>query len=145
MYFLASEVLRTRSNIELDLHFRLLPLRLWSALQEADITILNHLDTNAKMGDLIKRDPTEQRAIALGMPSLQMAETISFWILPGTLERFPKLKVVFVEPGLGCAGDQGADAGAGFDVELGGRFVQRQELGGAQQGLGEDQPPPHAA
>jgi TRAP-type C4-dicarboxylate transport system permease small subunit len=33
MYFLASEVLRTRSNIELDLHFRLLPQRLWSALQ----------------------------------------------------------------------------------------------------------------
>jgi TRAP-type C4-dicarboxylate transport system permease small subunit len=33
MYFLASEVLRTRSNIELDLHFRLLPPRLWSALQ----------------------------------------------------------------------------------------------------------------
>jgi TRAP-type C4-dicarboxylate transport system permease small subunit len=33
MYFLASEVLRTRSNIELDLHFSLLPPRLWSALQ----------------------------------------------------------------------------------------------------------------
>ena len=31
--FLASEVLRTRSNIELDLHLRLLPQRLWSALQ----------------------------------------------------------------------------------------------------------------
>jgi TRAP-type C4-dicarboxylate transport system permease small subunit len=33
MYFLASEVLRTRSNIELDLHFRPFSPRLWSALQ----------------------------------------------------------------------------------------------------------------
>ena len=33
MYFLASEVLRTRSNIELDLHFRFLLPWLWSALQ----------------------------------------------------------------------------------------------------------------
>ena len=35
LYFLASEVLRTRSNIELDLHLRFLPQRLWSALQGA--------------------------------------------------------------------------------------------------------------
>jgi TRAP-type C4-dicarboxylate transport system permease small subunit len=33
LYFLASEVLRTRSNIELDLHVRFLPPRLWAALQ----------------------------------------------------------------------------------------------------------------
>jgi TRAP-type C4-dicarboxylate transport system permease small subunit len=33
LYFLASEVLRTRSNIELDLHLRFLPQRLWSVLQ----------------------------------------------------------------------------------------------------------------
>jgi TRAP-type C4-dicarboxylate transport system permease small subunit len=33
LYFLASEVLRTRSNIELDLHVRFLPRRLWSVLQ----------------------------------------------------------------------------------------------------------------
>jgi len=33
LYFLASEVLRTRSNIELDLHVRFLPRRLWAGLQ----------------------------------------------------------------------------------------------------------------
>lgn len=75
--------------------------KLWGAIQEIGLTILNHLDSNAKMYDLIKRDPTEQRAVALGLPSLQMAETISLWILPGTLEDFPKLKVLMVEPGLG--------------------------------------------
>jgi TRAP-type C4-dicarboxylate transport system permease small subunit len=33
LFFMASEVLRTRSNIELDLHVRLLPRPAWQALQ----------------------------------------------------------------------------------------------------------------
>lgn len=33
LYLLASEVLRTRANIELDLHVRFLPERAWSVLQ----------------------------------------------------------------------------------------------------------------
>lgn len=33
VYLMASEVLRTRANIELDLHVRILPARLWAALQ----------------------------------------------------------------------------------------------------------------
>jgi TRAP-type C4-dicarboxylate transport system permease small subunit len=33
LYFLASEVLRTRANIELDLHVRFLPQRAWGVLQ----------------------------------------------------------------------------------------------------------------
>jgi predicted TIM-barrel fold metal-dependent hydrolase len=32
---------------------------------------------------------------------MALAETLTFWILSGTLERFPKLRVIFVEPGLG--------------------------------------------
>lgn len=75
--------------------------RLWAAMQDLEITVLNHLDTNKRFYELLHRDPTEQRAVAMGMPPLQMAETISLWILPGTLEKFPRLKVIFVEPGLG--------------------------------------------
>jgi predicted TIM-barrel fold metal-dependent hydrolase len=75
--------------------------KLWGVLQETGITILNHLDTNLRFYNLLDRDPTEQRAVAMGMPPLQMAETVSLWILPGTLELFPNLKVLFVEPGLG--------------------------------------------
>jgi predicted TIM-barrel fold metal-dependent hydrolase len=75
--------------------------RLWGAVQEMGLTVLNHLDTTQKSMELLKRDPTKQRAVALAMPPLQLAETISLWIMGGTMEKFPKLKVLFVEPGLG--------------------------------------------
>jgi predicted TIM-barrel fold metal-dependent hydrolase len=35
------------------------------------------------------------------MTELSTAEAFGMWILTGTLERFPDLKLVFVEPGLG--------------------------------------------
>jgi len=35
------------------------------------------------------------------MTALTTAEAFGMWILSGTLERFPHLKLVFVEPGLG--------------------------------------------
>ena len=91
--------------------------RLWGVIQETGLTILNHLDNSAKSYEHIGRDPTPQRAIALGLPSLQLAETICFWILPGTMEKFPKLKVMFVEPGLGWLPFL-------FDTILDGRIVQ---------------------
>ncbi len=91
--------------------------KLWGAIQEMGITILNHLDSNAKQFELIKRDPTEQRAVALGLPKYQLAETICFWILPGVLEDFPGLKVIFVEPSLGWLPNL-------FDQTLDGRIHQ---------------------
>ncbi len=91
--------------------------RLWGAIQETGITILNHLDTSEKAYDHMRRDPTSQKAIALGLPGFQMAETICFWILPGTLELFPKLKVIMVEPGLGWLPFL-------FDTILDGRIIQ---------------------
>jgi predicted TIM-barrel fold metal-dependent hydrolase len=91
--------------------------RLWSQIQEIGLTVLNHLDANDGQLDLIKRDPTEQRAVALGLTVFKLAETIAFWILPGTMEKFPKLKVVFVEPGLGWLPFL-------FDTVLDGRIVQ---------------------
>ena len=91
--------------------------KLWGAIQDTGLTVLNHLDANEKQYDLIKRDPTEQRAVALGMTVFQMAEVISFWILPGVMEDFPKLKVVFVEPGLGWLPFL-------FDTILDGRIIQ---------------------
>ncbi len=91
--------------------------RLWGALQETGLTILNHLDSTQKSFEHMKRDPTPMKGIALGLPSLQLAETICFWILPGTMERFPKLKVMFVEPGLGWLPFL-------FDTVLDGRILQ---------------------
>ncbi len=74
---------------------------LWSVLSETNITILNHLDLKASLWDVFRRDPTPQKGIFTAMPAMALAETICFWILTGTLEKFPKLKVILVEPGLG--------------------------------------------
>jgi predicted TIM-barrel fold metal-dependent hydrolase len=91
--------------------------KLWGAIQDMDITILNHLDGSERQYDLIRRDPTPQRAVALGMNCFYMGEVIAFWILPGVLEDFPKLKVVMVEPGLGWLPFF-------FDTILDGRILQ---------------------
>ena len=48
----------------------------------------------------VSRDPTPQAGIFTSLPTLSLAEVIAWWILTGTLERFPKLKIVFVEPSL---------------------------------------------
>lgn len=74
---------------------------LWKLLEETGLTIMNHLDLKADLWDVFRRDPTPQKGIFTAMPWAPLAETICFWILTGTLERHPKLKVIFVEPGLG--------------------------------------------
>jgi predicted TIM-barrel fold metal-dependent hydrolase len=75
--------------------------KLWAALSETGLVVLNHLDTNSNFYGPFNRDPTPQKGIALGLPSIGLAETLAFWILTGTLERFPKLNVILVEPSLG--------------------------------------------
>lgn len=75
--------------------------KLWAALSETRITILNHLSLSEVGWGVFRRDPTPQKGIFTALPSMQLAETIAFWIMTGTLERFPELKVIFVEPGLG--------------------------------------------
>lgn len=74
---------------------------LWSFLEEANVTVLQHLDLKASLWDVFRRDPTPQKGIFTGLAWAPMAESIAFWILTGTLEKYPNLKVLFVEPGLG--------------------------------------------
>jgi predicted TIM-barrel fold metal-dependent hydrolase len=73
---------------------------LWAALSETDIAISHHLGTPPHLYKVFQRDPTPQCGIFTSLPALALAEVISWWILTGTLERFPKLKIVFVEPSL---------------------------------------------
>ncbi|MCB0994650.1 MAG: amidohydrolase [Acidimicrobiales bacterium] len=73
---------------------------LWGALQETGISISHHLGNRHWLYDVYRRDPTPQAAIFTSMPALALAEVIAWWILTGTLERFPGLKIVFVESGL---------------------------------------------
>ena len=42
-----------------------------------------------------------QRGVMVPMVGLSTAEAFGMWILSGALERFPRLKLVFVEPGVG--------------------------------------------
>ena len=49
----------------------------------------------------MQRDPTPGSAIMVPMAMLSTGEALGMWILGGVLERFPDLKVVFVEPGVG--------------------------------------------
>jgi predicted TIM-barrel fold metal-dependent hydrolase len=74
--------------------------RLWGALQETSISISHHLGNRAWLYDVYRRDPTPQAGIFTSLPALALAEVIAWWIMTGTLERFPGLQIVFVEPSL---------------------------------------------
>src|SRR3954470_7525438 len=74
---------------------------LWAVIQEAGLPICCHTGLNAVYDDLNRRDPTPQRAICIPLMALSAAEAFGMWIMSGVFERFPGLKLVFVEPGLG--------------------------------------------
>lgn len=73
---------------------------LWAALSETSITISQHLGIKESLFDVYRRDPTPYRSIFTSFPAMMIVENVSFWIMTGTLERFPRLRIVFVEPGI---------------------------------------------
>jgi predicted TIM-barrel fold metal-dependent hydrolase len=73
---------------------------LWSALEETNISISQHLGPKASLWDVYRRDPLPQKAIFTSLPAMALAENMAWWILTGILERHPGLRIVFVEPGL---------------------------------------------
>ena len=74
---------------------------LWSAIQETGIPISQHVGANSYLFSLLARDPTPAKGIFQSLPPIFMAETMATWIVPGILERFPGLRIVMVEAGLG--------------------------------------------
>jgi predicted TIM-barrel fold metal-dependent hydrolase len=74
---------------------------LWTAISDADLPICLHIGLNTALDDLARRDPTPQKGIFVPLVALSAAEPLGMWIMGGVFERFPNLRVVFVEPGLG--------------------------------------------
>jgi predicted TIM-barrel fold metal-dependent hydrolase len=74
---------------------------LWTTIQEMDLPICCHIGLNTALDDVARRDPTPQRGVMVPLTGLFTAEAFGMWILSGALVRFPDLKLVFVEPGVG--------------------------------------------
>jgi predicted TIM-barrel fold metal-dependent hydrolase len=74
---------------------------LWSVLSEVGMPVSQHVASNSYLATLRAADPTPMRGVMHALPNILMAESIGWWIVAGILERFPKLKVVMVEAGLG--------------------------------------------
>ena len=74
---------------------------LWAAISEVGLPIACHIGMNTALEDLARRDPTPQKGVFVPLCALSAAEALGMWVMTGVFVRFPKLKVVFVEPGLG--------------------------------------------
>jgi predicted TIM-barrel fold metal-dependent hydrolase len=74
---------------------------LFAVIQELDLPICFHIGLNTQLEDLMQRDPTPMCGIFVPSVALSTAEALGMLVLTGVLERFPHLKLVFVEPGLG--------------------------------------------
>jgi predicted TIM-barrel fold metal-dependent hydrolase len=74
---------------------------LFATIQETGLPICCHIGLNTMLADLTRRDPTPGGAVYVPMVALSTGEALGMWITTGVFERFPDLKLVFVEPGLG--------------------------------------------
>jgi predicted TIM-barrel fold metal-dependent hydrolase len=75
--------------------------KLWGAIQETGLPISQHVGANQALFDIMAYDPTPAKGVFQSLPPIFMAEALAGWIVPGTLERFPALRIVLVEAGLG--------------------------------------------
>ncbi len=75
--------------------------RLWGVISEVGIPVSAHVGSNSHLNALMALDPTPAKGLFQSLPPIFMAETLGTWIVTGILERFPKLRIVLVEAGLG--------------------------------------------
>ena len=73
---------------------------LFALIQETGLPICCHIGLNTNLDDLMRRDPTPNKGVMVPVTGLMTSEAFGMWIMGGVFEKFPDLKVVFVEPGL---------------------------------------------
>jgi uncharacterized protein len=69
-------------------------------IQETGLPICCHIGLNTNLDDLMRRDPTPNKGVMVPVTGLMTSEAFGMWIMGGVFEKFPRLKLVFVEPGL---------------------------------------------
>jgi predicted TIM-barrel fold metal-dependent hydrolase len=74
---------------------------LWEALSDAGIPISQHVGANSYLANIIEEDETPFKGITQSLPPIFMSECVADWTVSGVLERWPNLKVVLVEAGIG--------------------------------------------
>jgi predicted TIM-barrel fold metal-dependent hydrolase len=74
---------------------------LWEILSDKGIPISQHVGSNEYLNAILEEDPTPFKGIMQSLPPIFMAECIADWTVSGVLERWPDLKVVLVEAGIG--------------------------------------------
>jgi predicted TIM-barrel fold metal-dependent hydrolase len=75
---------------------------LWEAIGASGVPISMHVGGNGYLfGQVLPEDPTPFKGIFQCLPPLHMSELVADWIISGLLERWPDLRVVFVESGIG--------------------------------------------
>ncbi len=73
---------------------------LLALVEETGLPICCHIGLNTGLDDLARRDPTPNKGVMVPLTALMAAEAFGMWIMGGALERHPRLKLVFVEPGI---------------------------------------------
>jgi predicted TIM-barrel fold metal-dependent hydrolase len=73
---------------------------LFALIEETGLPICCHIGLNTNLDDLSRRDPTPNKGVMVPVTGLMTAEAFGMWIMGGVFEKFPGLRVVFVEPGL---------------------------------------------
>jgi predicted TIM-barrel fold metal-dependent hydrolase len=75
---------------------------LWEVLSATGVPISQHVGaTRYLMEDVMPEDPTPYKGITQSLPPIYMAECVADWTVSGVLERWPDLRVVLVEAGIG--------------------------------------------
>jgi uncharacterized protein len=75
---------------------------LWEILSETGVPISQHVGASSYlMGAVMPEDPTPFKGITQSLPPIFMAECVADWTVSGVLERWPGLKIVLVEAGIG--------------------------------------------